>query len=76
MKEVAYEAEVPLLTDASLAKSLSANLAARWTEYSTSGAVWSWKAGLTWAVDDDLSLRAGPLPRHPRAHPAEPVRRR
>ena len=56
--EFAYEAEVPLLENMSLAKSLSANLAARWTDYSTSGADWSWKAGLTWTVDDNLSFRA------------------
>jgi outer membrane receptor protein involved in Fe transport len=55
--EAAYEAQVPLLRDMTLAKALSANLAARWTDYSTSGALWSWKAGLTWAVNDDLSIR-------------------
>ena len=55
--EAAYEAQVPLLKDMFLTKSLSANLAARWTDYSTSGALWSWKLGVTWAVNDDLSIR-------------------
>ena len=55
--EVAYEAEVPLLKDLALVKSLNANLAARYTDYSTSGAEWSWKAGLTWALNDDITLR-------------------
>jgi outer membrane receptor protein involved in Fe transport len=56
--EFAYEAEVPLLKSVTLAKSLDFNAAARYTNYSTSGVVWSWKLGLTWALNDWLELRA------------------
>jgi iron complex outermembrane recepter protein len=55
--EFAYEAEVPLLKDLPLAKSLALNGAARWTNYQTSGGVWTWKVGGTWAVNDSLNLR-------------------
>ncbi len=55
--ELAYEAQVPLLKDAFLAKSLAFNGAARYTNYSTSGTVWSWKAGLTWSINDALTMR-------------------
>jgi outer membrane receptor protein involved in Fe transport len=55
--EFAGEAEVPLLKDMFLARSLGANLAARYTDYSTSGGVWSWKIGLTWKPIDDLTVR-------------------
>ena len=34
------------------------NGAARYTNYSTSGTVWSWKAGMTWAMNDALAMRA------------------
>ena len=55
--EVAYEAEVPLLTDQFLAKSLAMNAAARYTDYQTSGSVWTWKLGGTWEVTDEFRLR-------------------
>ena len=57
VREVAYEAEVPLLKDRWLAKSLAFNGAVRYTDYSSSGPVSTWKAGLTWAPNDDLNLR-------------------
>jgi len=55
--EGAAEAEVPLLKDVPFARDVSANLAARYTHYSTSGDTYSWKAGLTWKVSDDIRLR-------------------
>jgi outer membrane receptor protein involved in Fe transport len=58
VKELAYEAQVPLLKDRFLAKSLELNSAVRYTDYSTSGVVWSWKLGLTWALNDSLNVRA------------------
>ncbi len=57
VSEVAYEALVPLLQDKSFAKSLAFNGAVRYTNYSTSGVVWTWKLGLTWALNDDLNFR-------------------
>ena len=58
VKELAYEAQVPLLKDRFLARSMAMNGAVRYTNYSTSGVVWSWKLGLTWAMNDDLIVRA------------------
>lgn len=56
--EVYGEAVVPLLTDVPFAQSLDANLAARYTEYSSSGGVTTWKAGLSWDVNPQVRLRA------------------
>lgn len=64
--EVGGEILVPLLRDQSFFKSLDLNLAGRYTDYSTSGVVYSWKAGLSWALNDDLRLR-GTLSRDIRA---------
>ena len=51
------EVIVPLLRDQSFAQNLDFNGAARFTDYSTSGGVWTWKAGMTWEVNDDLTFR-------------------
>ncbi|WP_321490215.1 TonB-dependent receptor domain-containing protein [uncultured Hyphomonas sp.] len=51
------ETLVPLLVDQPLAKELSLNAAVRYTNYSTSGGVTSWKVGLTDEVVDGLLLR-------------------
>lgn len=56
--EFAAEADVPLLKDAPLIQSLSANLAGRYTDYSVSGAVETWKIGLDWHINDDVRFRA------------------
>ncbi|MBC2665459.1 TonB-dependent receptor [Novosphingobium flavum] len=57
VKEAAIEAGVPLLQDFVLAKSLTFNGAARYTNYSTTGGIWSWKTGLDWKVTDELTIR-------------------
>ncbi|MDZ4371440.1 MAG: TonB-dependent receptor [Phenylobacterium sp.] len=57
VKEGFIEAVVPLLSDVAFAKTLDLNGAARITDYSTSGSVTTWKAGLTWAVNDELRFR-------------------
>ncbi len=57
VKEFFGEFLVPLLTDAPIAKNLQFNGAVRWTDYSTSGEVTTWKAGLSWQINDDLRLR-------------------
>jgi iron complex outermembrane receptor protein len=56
-KEIYAETVVPLLKDQMFAKSLDFNGAIRRTEYSTSGAVTTWKAGATYQVVDDLRFR-------------------
>jgi iron complex outermembrane receptor protein len=55
--EVFGEAQVPLLKDKFLAKSLELNLAARYTDYSSSGGVTTWKAGAVWLPIDSVRFR-------------------
>jgi outer membrane receptor protein involved in Fe transport len=55
--EVAVEAGVPLAADLPLIKSLDANIAGRYTDYSTSGIARTWKLGLTWDITDEWRLR-------------------
>ncbi len=56
--EFAVEGDVPLLKDLPLVQSLDANLAGRYTDYSTSGSVQTWKIGLDYHVNDDVRFRA------------------
>jgi outer membrane receptor protein involved in Fe transport len=57
VKEVFGELDVPLLMDKPLAQKLSLNLAARYADYSGSGGIWAYKAGLDWALSDGIRLR-------------------
>lgn len=52
------ETVVPLLQDLPFVRSLDFNGAVRVTNYSTRGNVFTWKAGLSYSVDDDLRFRA------------------
>lgn len=51
------ETVIPLAVDVGFARSLELNAAIRATDYSTSGFVTTWKAGLTWAPVDDIRFR-------------------
>ena len=51
------ETLIPLVSEQSWTKSLEFNGAVRATDYSTSGFVTTWKAGLTWAPIDDIRFR-------------------
>jgi outer membrane receptor protein involved in Fe transport len=53
------ETLVPVLKDVPFAKSLDFNGAYRYTHYSVSGGVSTWKYGLVWQPIDDLRFRAG-----------------
>jgi len=55
--EAFTEADIPLLRDVTLAQSVNLNLAARYADYSGSGGIWAWKAGLDWQLTDDFRLR-------------------
>jgi outer membrane receptor protein involved in Fe transport len=57
VREAAYEAGVPLAKDIKLVKDLELNGAVRYTNYNTSGTVWSWKGGLVWHLNDQLTVR-------------------
>ncbi|AOH84983.1 hypothetical protein AWL63_14490 [Sphingomonas panacis] len=58
VKEVYGEVIIPLLKDASFTKSLEFNGAARYTNYTTSGSVGTWKVGLTWKPIQDILFRS------------------
>lgn len=58
IKEGFGEVVVPILMDQAFAKSLELNAAARVTDYSTSGRVVTWKAGLTYEPVEGILLRA------------------
>ncbi|MCA1660688.1 MAG: TonB-dependent receptor, partial [Novosphingobium sp.] len=57
VKEAFGELAVPVLDFENTAK-LDLNGAARYSDYSTSGGIWTWKAGGTLRLFDDLLLRA------------------
>jgi iron complex outermembrane receptor protein len=57
VKEGFLEVVAPLLADTPFVKQLDFNGAIRYTDYSLSGGVTSWKLGLTWDVDDQLRFR-------------------
>ncbi len=57
VKEAFAEVMVPLLADAGPIRSANLHLAGRWAEYSGSGSVWAYKAGLDVDVADFLKLR-------------------
>jgi iron complex outermembrane recepter protein len=57
-KEAFFETVVPLIKDVPFFKSVDFNGAARASDYSNSGTIWAWKAGLTDQITDDFRLRA------------------
>lgn len=57
VKEAFVEAALPLLVDAPFARRLDINGAFRYTDYSTSGGVETWKIGGTWQPIDGLTFR-------------------
>lgn len=58
VSEVFAEAELPLLSGSAFAESLTMNGAVRYTDYSTSGGVTTWKAGLVYEPISGYRLRA------------------
>jgi outer membrane receptor protein involved in Fe transport len=58
VKEIFGEVEVPILSGVPLAERLSARAAARLSDYSTVGSVFSWSVGLEYAPIPDIRLRA------------------
>jgi outer membrane receptor protein involved in Fe transport len=55
--EAAAEFDAPLVKDAPLIQELNISGATRYTNYSTKGAYWTWKAGLDWHLNDDVRVR-------------------
>ena len=58
VSEVFAEVKLPLLKNLMLVKSLDANAAVRSGNYSTVGRVSSWNAGLDWALNSSVRVRA------------------
>lgn len=58
VKEVFGEATIPLLRNLPVARLVEFNGAVRYTDYSSSGGVVTWKLGGTWDVIDGLRFRA------------------
>lgn len=56
--EGAIEANVPLVRDVPFIQSFDVNGAFRYTNYSSSGGVKSWKVGGDWHINDQISVRA------------------
>ncbi len=55
--EFSGEVGVPIVKDLPLIQSFNADLAGRYTDYSISGSVETWKIGLDWHVNDDVRFR-------------------
>jgi len=57
VNEAFVEFFVPLLADMALVKNLTAEMAVRYSDYSTVGAETTYKLGVTWEVNDSLMFR-------------------
>jgi iron complex outermembrane receptor protein len=55
--EFALETEVPVIKDVPLIQNFDLNMAGRYTDYSVSGSVQTWKIGFNWNVVDSLRFR-------------------
>jgi outer membrane receptor protein involved in Fe transport len=55
--EFSGEVNVPVLKEVPLIQQLDVDLAGRYTDYSISGAVETWKVGVDWHVNDDVRFR-------------------
>ena len=51
------EIAVPILRDTPFFQALDLNGAARYTDYSVTGGIWSWKGGFSWTPVDQLRFR-------------------
>lgn len=58
VREGFLEAVVPLVTEQPMFQSLEFNGAVRLTDYDNSGSVTTWKAGLSWAPNSSVRIRA------------------
>lgn len=55
--EVAAQIDIPLMHESAIARQLNLNLAGRYTDYSTSGPVQTWKSSLDYRINDTILLR-------------------
>jgi iron complex outermembrane receptor protein len=59
VKEVYAEALVPVLQDIPGIQELNLEVGARYSDYDTSGGIWTYKALIDWSVTDNLRVRGG-----------------
>jgi outer membrane receptor protein involved in Fe transport len=57
VKEAFTEFDIPLIANTAFAQSLNLSLAARYADYSGSGGIWAYKAGIDWQVISDIRFR-------------------
>jgi len=55
--ELYAETRIPILNDIKMIDELAVELAGRYSDYSTIGGVYTWKAGVDWRMTDDIRLR-------------------
>jgi outer membrane receptor protein involved in Fe transport len=58
VREVFAEFAIPLVSGKTLVQQFDLDLAARWADYSGSGSVQAWKAGVNWQATDGIRVRA------------------
>lgn len=58
VKEVFAEFVIPLIAAKPAIESLTSSIAGRWADYSGSGEIVAWKAGLDWQINDALRVRS------------------
>jgi iron complex outermembrane recepter protein len=59
VKELYGEVVVPVLKDLPGIKEFNLELGARYSDYNTSGGIWTYKSLIDWSVNDDLRIRGG-----------------
>ena len=57
VKEIYGETVVPIISDKPFVEYLGLELAARYSDYSTAGEVWTYKAGGEWRLNSDIRFR-------------------
>jgi iron complex outermembrane recepter protein len=57
VSEVFAESPLPLVSGVTGVEQLDLNVSARYADYSGSGGIWAWKAGVDWQIHDAVRLR-------------------
>ena len=59
MKELYGELLVPIIADVPVFKKVNLELGARWSDYNTAGAIWTYKGLIDWTITDSVRFRGG-----------------
>ena len=74
-KEGFAELVLPLAKEAAWAEALDLSLAGRYTDYSSSGGVTTWKVGLSYTINDQVRSARHAVARHPRGQSGRTLHR-